>query len=278
MQCLLRCRAKNVAYSFLFTILLFSSICDHTLVQGIVLEGSQTSYAQFHQWHGGINSTLELEFRTAQSDCLLLYTDNSGGVAVEGTGGSREYLLISLVAGEVRLRYNWGAGPYVFTVGGGKTKFNDNSAFHHLVVIKSGSETTVVVDRVYTATSSAVSASKLSALPTGGDAANNQQPAKKRFQNKKRKRRKKGGNNGNRKKGEDYDDASDFIFGNASTNSYVYVGGLPSWYAEKMEILALPIVLLEPRFRGEVKGLRYRDLTHQGVTLQSMMAYKVRRS
>ena len=180
-------------------------------------------------------------------------------------------MLISLVAGEVRLRYNWGAGPYVFTVGGGKTKFNDNSAFHHLVVIKNGAETTVVVDRVYTATSLAISASKLShaaAADSTSSSAAEQQPTKKRFQNKKRKRRRKGNKN--------LDNLEDFIFGNGSTNSYVFVGGLPSWYGEKMEVLALPMVLLEPRFRGEVRALRYRDVAHQAVTLQNMMAYKVR--
>ena len=40
---------------------------------------------------------------------------------------------------------------------------------------------------------------------------------------------------------------------NFSSNSYVYVGGLPSWYATKLSSLALPSVVFEPRFRGAVR-------------------------
>ena len=40
---------------------------------------------------------------------------------------------------------------------------------------------------------------------------------------------------------------------NVSANSYVYVGGLPAWYATKLSNLALPSVVFEPRFRGAVR-------------------------
>ena len=51
-------------------------------------------------------------------------------------------------------------------------------------------------------------------------------------------------------------------FGNASSNSYVFVGGLPSWYGGDvagLENVVLPTVLLEPRFRGAIRNLAYKD-------------------
>jgi len=60
-----------------------------------VLEGSQTSYAQFKPWEGGSNSSIEFEFKTSISNSLLLYTDSP----VE-----KEYLLVKIVDGSVRLR------------------------------------------------------------------------------------------------------------------------------------------------------------------------------
>ena len=78
--------------------------------------------------------------------------------------------------------------------------------------------------------------------------------------------------------------------------SYVYVGGLPSWYSERSHQLAMPLVLLEPRLRGSVRMLRYRAATPDSKkrsrtkggggrsrepgaaeAVQEMMAYKVRK-
>lgn len=67
----------------------------HVVGSSFVLEGSQTSYAQFRQWDGGLNSSIEFEFKTSQNNGLLLYTDNP----VE-----KEYLMIKIVDGSVRLR------------------------------------------------------------------------------------------------------------------------------------------------------------------------------
>ena len=67
-----------------------------TTTYGLVLEGSQTSYAQFRQWHGGNNDTLTFEFSTNQTDALLLYSDNNQ---------EKEYLQIKLVGGNVMLRW-----------------------------------------------------------------------------------------------------------------------------------------------------------------------------
>ena len=83
-------------------------------------------------------------------------------------------------------------------------------------------------------------------------------------------------------------------FGNASTNSYVFVGGLPSWYGGDvagLENVVLPTVLLEPRFRGAIRNLAYKDARANDNTalnnvysisrrnplpLQDLTAYKVR--
>ena len=86
---------------------------------------------------------------------------------------------------------------------------------------------------------------------------------------------------------------SDLAFGNITSNSYVFVGGLPSWYSggdSWMDTVVLPTVHLEPRFRGAVRYLRYRDTRasllqasssqsppspDSANRLQEMMAYKV---
>ena len=73
----------------------------------IVLEGSPTSYAQFRQWSGFsdgspssvANATIEVDFRTEQADCLLLYADSRDG----------RYVQVTIAGGAARLRYNWGA-------------------------------------------------------------------------------------------------------------------------------------------------------------------------
>ena len=88
----------------------------------------------------------------------------------------------------------------------------------------------------------------------------------------------------------------DMAFGNASSNSYVFVGGLPSWYGGDvagLENVVLPTVLLEPRFRGAIRNLAYQDARVNDNTalnspysisrksrlpLQDHIAYKVSKS
>ena len=202
---------------------------------GIVLEGSDTSYAQYYQWHGGPNSTIELEFQTTQSDALILYTDN----VAKG-----EYLQLTLVNGALRLRFNWGGGRSgMLTVG---QNLNSVDTWHSVVILRIGPETSLIVDRLYRAsTGSNVKTSHV--LKT-------------------------------EKALSDMLDAS--IFGNASSNSYVFVGGLPSFFGmsgtgPNAKRVALPLVLLEPRLKGKVRGLKYRDIVHRTETPQKMMAYKV---
>ncbi|XP_018330291.1 neurexin-3-like [Agrilus planipennis] len=51
----------------------------------------------------------------------------------------------------------------------------------------------------------------------------------------------------------------EFDFGRFSTNSDVFVGGMPMWYNNKLTLLALPSVIFEPRFVGHVRNLIYAD-------------------
>ncbi|XP_077538262.1 neurexin 1 [Haemaphysalis longicornis] len=53
------------------------------------------------------------------------------------------------------------------------------------------------------------------------------------------------------------DESSDAHMGNASSNSFVYLGGVPSWYGAKLAALSLPTVFFEPRLRGAVRNVVY---------------------
>lgn len=75
---------------------------------GFVLDGSQSSFAQFRKWYSGLNGSVEFEFKTDQPNGLVLYTDD---------GGTYDFFEIKLVEGAVRLRYNLGGGANIITVG-----------------------------------------------------------------------------------------------------------------------------------------------------------------
>ncbi len=75
---------------------------------GFVLEGSQTSYAQFRKWHPSPTATLEFEFSTDQPNGLLMYTDD---------GGYYDFIELKLVDGSLRLRLNLGNGAQIANLG-----------------------------------------------------------------------------------------------------------------------------------------------------------------
>ncbi|KAJ8898276.1 hypothetical protein PR048_003636 [Dryococelus australis] len=104
-----------------------------SLAACFVLEGSQTSYAQFRKWDAGLNGTLELEFKTEQPNGLLLYTDD---------GGTYDFFELKLVEGALRLRYNLGGGAQMLTVG---RDLNDGH-WHKVQVQRRGERTTLSVD------------------------------------------------------------------------------------------------------------------------------------
>ena len=62
---------------------------------------------------------------------------------------------------------------------------------------------------------------------------------------------------------------------NFSANSFVYIGGLPSFYSTKLSSLALPSAVFEPRFRGSIRNIVYADDETGRPRRQEVMAYKV---
>jgi hypothetical protein len=152
----------------------------------------------------------------------------------------------------VRLRYNWGGAdsgspPGVITLRRSKDRSFGDGKWHKVVMFKSVYDTTLVVDRVLMGSGSDGNLIKDS---SGGGSSR--------------------GRGGKRKKERIREDNSSI------SSSYVYVGGLPSWYGDKMSALVLPTVLLEKRFRGAVRDLKYKDVLHDEITVQDMVAYKVR--
>ncbi|KAK4005117.1 hypothetical protein OUZ56_006837 [Daphnia magna] len=63
----------------------------------------------------------------------------------------------------------------------------------------------------------------------------------------------------------------EFNFGNLVTNSAVYVGGLPAWYGAELTRLALPSVLFEPRYRGDLRNVIYSDAVGQHPRQQEIL-------
>lgn len=69
----------------------------------------------------------------------------------------------------------------------------------------------------------------------------------------------------------------EYQFGNYTTNSFVYFGGMPSWYSSKPNLLALPSVLFEPTFKGSIRNVVYAS--EEGpVKEQDMIEFKGVRS
>lgn len=65
-----------------------------SLVSGIRLDGSRTSYAQLSEWSICRNASLSFQFRTSRSTALLVYADDG-----------RSFVELSLVRGSLQLRY-----------------------------------------------------------------------------------------------------------------------------------------------------------------------------
>ncbi|CAM1325516.1 NRXN2 (predicted) [Pycnogonum litorale] len=71
---------------------------------------------------------------------------------------------------------------------------------------------------------------------------------------------------------------NDQNFGNFSTNGFVYVGGIPSYYSSKLSHLALPSVVFEPRFRGNIRNVVYASEENGLSRRQEMIEFKGVRS
>lgn len=99
-------RHHNLVFLVLAT--LFVLLVSSDSGSAFLLDGSQSSFAQFRKWYTGLNGTLELEFKSDQPNGLVLYTDD---------GGTYDFFELKLVEGVLRLRYNLGGGAQIITVG-----------------------------------------------------------------------------------------------------------------------------------------------------------------
>ena len=174
-------------------------------ISAFVLEGSKTSYAQFRKWDGGTNSALSFEFRTEQTDGLLLYTDDTS---------TCDFLEIKLVRSAIRLRFNTGFGGQILTVS--DQNYSDGD-WHKVDVIKHGANTTLSVDE---ASDSVIC---------------------------------------------DGNDLESLVLGNLSSNQYVYVGGLPSWYITKLKVLKLQKFKLPNKSNSEQTGHKVQSWKNSNI-------------
>ena len=211
---------------FLTAVLLLLLLYQES-ANGFVLEGSQTSYAQFRKWYSSANASLEFEFLTSQPDGLLLYTDD---------GGYYDFLEVKLVDGSLRIRLNLGNGAQISDLG---RALNNGHTWHSVRVQRNLSKTLVVLDDKIQVV--LPDASKF--RPVNRNV--NKEPSLHEFG------------------------------GNFSANSFVYVGGLPSFYSTKLSSLALPSAVFEPRFRGSIRNIVYADDETGRPRRQEVMAYKV---
>ena len=101
------------------------------------LEGSHTSYAKFPPWNPCMNGSIKFEFKTLDSEGLLLYMDD---------GGQYDYVEIKLVSGMLRLRIHIGEHelPLILTQG---FRLHDNQ-WHQVQISISGRKMTYKVDNL----------------------------------------------------------------------------------------------------------------------------------
>ncbi|CAH0550487.1 unnamed protein product [Brassicogethes aeneus] len=187
---------------------------------GFLLDGSTNSYSQFRKWGGGTNGSLEFEFKTDQPNGLLLYTDD---------GGTYDFFEIKLVEGALRNKRTLGIPRNVFDM-----------SLSLAAVIKNWD------DRIH----------KLQNTTILGRSLNDGHWHKVHVQRHEERTilTVDGVNQMRTSRGKE------FNFGRFSTNSDVFVGGMPTWYNTKLTLLALPSVIFEPRYLGSVRNLIYPDV------------------
>ncbi len=151
-------------------------------------------------------------------------------------GGYYDFLEVKLVDGRLRIRLNLGNGAQIADLG---DNLNDGFTWHKVKIQRNFTQTLIELDEK----SQVVLPDSSKYRPVN--------PVKK-----------------------SYKSAVEFG-GNFSANSFVYFGGLPSFYSTKLSSLALPSAVFEPRFRGSVRNVVYADDETGRPRRQDVMAYKV---
>ena len=125
---------------FTLRIVMISVLCLSVIIfisttWGFELEGSQISYAKFPRWNPCLNGSLSFEFRSTQSNSLLMYMDD---------GKQWDFIEVKLVGGVVRLRMNLGNGASILSA----SQHLDDGGWHKVEIYRNNQETTLVVDSI----------------------------------------------------------------------------------------------------------------------------------
>ncbi|KAK3601340.1 hypothetical protein CHS0354_011943 [Potamilus streckersoni] len=98
--------------------------------------GEDKSYAKFPKWNACVNATFSFEFKTTQTDGLLMYTDDNG---------TYDYVEVLLKDGRVRLRMNIVDGKEGSIEMFLASRLNDNR-WHRVEIQRNRMETILIVD------------------------------------------------------------------------------------------------------------------------------------
>ncbi|XP_071834304.1 neurexin-1-like isoform X4 [Apostichopus japonicus] len=93
----------------------------------------QTSYCEFERWNASVNGTLKFEFRTSQSEALLLYMDD---------GGNNDYMELVLEDGQLRFRVRIHNNAWTVFMG----EALDDSLWHQVVIVRNGKTSELTLD------------------------------------------------------------------------------------------------------------------------------------
>ncbi|KAG0412158.1 hypothetical protein HPB47_010714, partial [Ixodes persulcatus] len=185
----------------------------------VVLEGSSTSYAQLRRWQAGPSATLSLEFQTQEPNGLLLYADD---------GGHGDFVELKLVEGALRLRLSLGHG------GAAAAAAAAAAASSHETTPKSPAQPFLLT----------VGRNLHDGAWHKAEIVRDKEETRLRVDDLK-------------ESGRHSEGPGHLTLGNHSSNSFVYLGGVPSWYGAKLAALSLPTVFFEPRLRGALRNVVY---------------------
>lgn len=93
----------------------------------------RTSYCVYERWNASHNGTLRFEFRTSQSDALLLYMDD---------GGDDDYMEVVLEEGRLRFRVRIHNSAWVVYMG----QNLDDALWHHVTIVRRGKINIITLD------------------------------------------------------------------------------------------------------------------------------------
>ncbi|KAH7942543.1 hypothetical protein HPB49_025033 [Dermacentor silvarum] len=187
---------------------------------------------QLRRWQAGPQATLSLDFQTQEPSGLLLYADDGGHgdfVELKLVEGTLRHVARCMANTPLRLSLGYGSGRTVsetpFLLSAGRNLHD--GAWHRAELVRDG----------YTVTIRALSEMRMArTCMQGGDAATRRRPELTAGCCRA---------------------PATCTWATIPSNSFVYVGGVPSWYGAKLAALSLPTVFFEPRLRGAVRNVVY---------------------